>query len=703
MIWLSSFPRSGNTFLRNVLVEVFGLPSSSFYNGVGEPANYREFPCVKTHELPDQVVPSGRETPSVYLIRDGRDSLVSMVHQQIDIYGVKRPFEDIFIEATLAAEGSYFGGWSNNVEAWLAVTSLAIRFETLIQQPLEQVERLRQIVDLPAPQPEKLPTFEALKFGQPKYGRGKRVAQNEVEELEIIRKSFRRGKAFGWKDELSRELQNIFWTYHRKKMEELGYTRQGGLQPLHPDFDYSLMRLLGESLPEPPVKPYKVLIEANKLLMHRNDGVKRYVLELLKALYPVVLNPTTRWHIDVYIQGKIIPLQAFGDSLFDAAQQENRNELWQSRRNWAMNVPRAGWSHIKRLVPIPIKDYIKNSYRRLLMKMGLRFSTSSAKMGWLKGMASMTWGKPKPQKPLVLGQDHGYDLIHVPLPQHFEPFQGIQARYLVTVHDLTHRLFPQFHTETNIDKAERGFQFFHAQQAQFLCISQCTQADLEAAFPGSAARSHVVYEAADFQKFKPKYYPNQDLELRKMYGIPPGRFLLTLSTLEPRKNLKNTIAAFDLLLDEHPNLDCKLVIGGKMGWKSKELKQFKHLDHIVFANFILEQDLPGILNQAEALCYVSYYEGFGLPPLEAMACKTPVIYGNNSSMKELFEGHGLPAEPDQPEDIARQMKRILFEPDFKRELQELSLEKSFEFSWRSTAIQTLAAYEQVIAKPNTHN
>jgi glycosyltransferase involved in cell wall biosynthesis len=701
MIWLSSFPRSGNTFLRNVLVEVYGLPSSSYYNHVGEPENYQDFPFVKTHELPDQIIPSGLETPSVYLIRDGRDSLVSMVHQQIDIYGVNRPFEDIFIEATLAAEGSYFGGWSANVAAWLAVNPLVIRFETLIQNPLEQAQRLQALMHLPTPNPEKLPTFEALKFGQPQYGRGKRIATSEEEELAIVRKSFRRGKAFGWKDELSRELQNLFWTYHRKQMEELGYRREGGLEPLNPDFDYRIMALLGEALPAAPARPYRVLIEANKLLMHRNDGVKRYLLELLKALYPVVLNPQSRWQIDTYIKGKIVPLQLLGHELFDSAQQENRDGTWEMRRNWAKQAVRSSFSHLKRMVPVSIKEPIKNHYRRGLMKLGLRFSTSAARISWYKGWARVTWGGPKPEKPMVLQADHGYDLIHVPLPQHFEPFQGIPGRYLVTVHDLTHRLFSQFHTEGNIDKAERGFQFFEAQNAHYLCISKCTQTDLEAAFPGTAARSAVVYEAADYQKFKPDYYQRPDPLIRKMYGIPEGRFLLTLSTLEPRKNLKNTIAAFDLLLDEHPNLECTLVIAGKMGWKSKELLQFRHRKNIVFTQFILEQDLPGLLNEAEALCYVSYYEGFGLPPLEAMSCKTPVIYGDNSSMKELFEGHGLAANPDQPEDIANQMKRILLDPDFKREMEERSLEKSFEFSWRKTAMETIGLYEKTIQSKTT--
>jgi glycosyltransferase involved in cell wall biosynthesis len=702
MIWLSSFPRSGNTFFRNLLFEVYGLDSSSFYDNVGEPENYTDFPFVKTHLLPQEVIPNDEDIKSVYLVRDGRDALVSMAYQQIQIYESKRPFREIFIEATLAAEGSYFGGWTNNVEEWLKRTDVLIRFEDLIVEPLKQVDRLSSIIELPPKNEDKLPSFEDLKFGKPKYGRGKRHASSEEEELEIVQKSFRRGKAFGWKDELDRELQNLFWTYHRGTMEKLGYDRHGGLHPFNPDFDYEIMDLLGLKREESTDK-FTVLIEANKLLMHRNDGVKRYLLELLKALYPVTQNENSRWKIDVFLRGRIYPLSEFGSSLFDVNKNENHYSV-NEKKNLVYYL-KATWSFIKSLVPIPTKDYIKNLYRQILIKIGLKLSGNTSRLFFLKDRLGLikSSSRSDSESSNLKNQIKGYDLVHVPLPQHYEPFKNIDANFLVTIHDLTHRLFSEYHTPNNVEKAENGLNYFIEQDADFLCISESTKTDLIKFCNVDEEKLYTVLEAADNQKFKPDYFSRTGKNTRQVYSIPDKPYLFTLSTLEPRKNLINTIKAFDLLLDENPDIDCNLVIGGKNGWKSKELMQLRHKTNIIFTNFVDENDLPDLYREAEALCYVSYYEGFGLPPLEAMSCKTPVIYGNNSSMKELFEGYALPANPDDIEDIKEQMKKVLTDSDLKKELEEKGLERSFDFSWRKTAMETLKAYEKSILKKRTNN
>ncbi len=693
MIWISSFPRSGNTFFRNILFEVYGKESSSFYEGKGEPENYRDYSFVKTHHRPEHLLPEDLEqSEAVYLVRDGRDALVSMAYQQIEIYNSERPFRDIFIEATLAAEGSYFGGWSPNVEEWLQRAKLVIRFEDLIEAPIDQAERLRLLTDLPHADPEKLPSFQDLKFGKPKYGRGKRRAHTEEEELEIVRKSFRKGKAFGWKEELDQDLQNLFWTYHRTTMERLGYTREGGLRDFNPDFDYEVMQQLGLD-PQPQGKSYKVLIEANKLLMHRNDGVKRYLLELLKAMYPVSQNPDRRWEIDLFLKGKIYPLHEFGASLFDVRKNENNNASIPLAKKYLFHYIHASWSFVKSLVPIPLKDYIKNNYRRILIKAGLKLSDRSLKLKDLLRFKGKKAGAEESKDRFA-----DYDLINVPLPQHYEPFEKVDANYLVTIHDLTHRLFSQYHTQSNIDKAEAGFNYFREQDAEYLCISECTKADMIEHYKLDDSKLHTVLEAADNQKFIPDYFNKTGFNTRKVYNIPPEPYLFTLSTLEPRKNLENTIKAFQMLLDEMPELNCNLVVGGKKGWDAKEIMRLRHKDNIIFTGFIDENDLPDLYREAEGLCYVSFYEGFGLPPLEAMSCKTPVIYGDNSSMKEILEGYGLGADPDNIEQIKEQMKIILTDPEARKDLAEKGLERSFDFSWRKTAMETLALFEKVIEK-----
>ncbi|MEM8584903.1 MAG: sulfotransferase domain-containing protein, partial [Bacteroidota bacterium] len=167
MIWLASFPRSGNTFFRNVLYEVYGLSSSTYHKDpqrVHDP-DFASAPVVKTHLLPAQLPESLQDKPSVYIVRDGRDSLVSIAHHRKDIVAPGTDFYNNVIEATLAQGRSFFGGWSENVNQWTAKADVIIRFEDLIRDPIREVEKLRTIIDLPEPDLRKLPNFETLKFG----------------------------------------------------------------------------------------------------------------------------------------------------------------------------------------------------------------------------------------------------------------------------------------------------------------------------------------------------------------------------------------------------------------------------------------------------------------------------------------------------------------------------------------------------------
>lgn len=692
MIWISSFPRSGNTFFRNILVEVYRLESSSFYDGIGEPENYKEFPFVKTHMRPEELDDlHGEGIKAIYLVRDGRDSLVSMAHQRKDIYEPESDFESNFIEAMIAAEGSYFGGWSKNVEDWIDRSDVFIRFEDLIQNPIDEVEKINRIYKLPEKNEENLPTFKSLKFGKPKYGRGKRVANSEEEELDIIKKSFRKGKAYGWKEELNTNLQNLFWSYHRDMMERMGYDRFGGINTLDPDLDYKVIKLLDGKI-EQKNKKYRILIEANKLLMHQNDGVKRYLLELLKALYPATHNPEGRWQIDVFLKGRIYPLKEYGKNLFDTDKNENKF-------NKFARLSKGLKGAIKLFIPKKSHDIFSKFYKKVLLKIGLKFAKTIARVSYLKHQIFKSDKSEETYEAPVDSIESGnYDLIHVPLPQHYEPFEKNSNKYLVTIHDLTHRLFSDFHTSRNVKLAEEGMNFFQDSNADFLCISESTEKDVLSNYKIDSSKLHLVLEAADNKKFRPNLNQNLGQYVRGIYGIPNKPFLLTLSTLEPRKNLINTIKAFEVLMNENPSMDLLLVISGKNGWKNKELSKFKHRDRIIFTGFVNEHDLPILYGEALALCYVSFYEGFGLPPLEAMSCKTPVIYGDNSSMKELLDGYGLAADPSDIMDIKNQMFAVVSDEKLREELETKSLERSFDFSWRKTAIDTLKVYESVIEK-----
>lgn len=688
MIWLASYPRSGNSFLRNVLYEVYGLESSTFHREEAYPVdpNYAEFPIIKTHLLPQQLEPVDTSIPAVYLVRDGRDALVSLAHHRKDIMEPGTDFRENLYEAIMAEEGSYFGGWSNNVMQWLERAAVTIRFEDLINDPLAAAQRLGEVMQLPEANAAKLPTFEQLKHGTPQYGSGKHFFSDQDQSKAMAANWFRRGKTGAWKDEMPEDLHDLFWREHGEVMNKLGYSYDGGNEQAHGEVSWATIK--AESIEYRKDRPkYRVLVEASKLMMAYNDGVKRYLVELLKEMIPIVEHPDSAWEIDLYLAGDIIPLLAFKDRLvpeeLNGNGEEDEPQLKAAFAQRSKDV-------VKKLVPTKTYNQLALKYR----ESGLKYKLHVLKSNAVQAIAS---GK-------LAQQLKEYDLVHLPLPQHFEPFKRIKMRYITTIHDLTHKLFPEYHVERNIALAEQGMAFIKEMQSDIIAISESTRADFLKYWPHPEEKIHAVSEAADKDVFKLTHKNEHLVNLTyEKYGIPKEPYILCLSTLEPRKNLRNTILAFKKLIHENPSIDLNLVIAGKNGWKSNELFRDPELKcpRIYFTGFVAESFLPVLYSEAMALCYASFYEGFGLPLIEAMSCRTPVLYGNNSSMIEVAGKGGLPVEPADIESIKEQMLRIATDDALREELTRQAFKQAVRFSWRKTALGTLEAYQKAIEAPET--
>jgi len=210
--------------------EVYGLESSAYQlDPSKQKEDYLSYPVVKTHVLPHQLEPSDPSIPVVYLVRDGRDSVVSMAHHTKDIVQPGSDYKQNLKEIILARHGTHFGGWGNNVLTWMKRADLVIRFEDLITEPIATVEKLRAVIDLPEPQPEKLPTFDDLREKSTPYGPNKKKSGQE-DYGEKKKKFFRRGIAGAWKDELPQEYQEMFWFFNSEAMRAVGYT-EGEMEP----------------------------------------------------------------------------------------------------------------------------------------------------------------------------------------------------------------------------------------------------------------------------------------------------------------------------------------------------------------------------------------------------------------------------------------------------------------------------------------
>lgn len=673
MIWLASFPRSGNTFFRNILFEVYGLESSTFHREANYPLdeNYAAYPFVKTHLLPEQLPAAHRSAPKVYLVRDGRDTMVSLAHHRKDIIEPGTDYYTNLLEAILAAEGSYFGGWSENVRQWVAVADVVIRYEDLIEDPLREVEKLRAICDMPEPRRERLPTFEKLKFGKPQYGSGVTFLDEEKAVADLAQKNFRRGKSGAWKKEMPAELQELFEGLHGGMMQRMGYLPPAAIAA--------------------PPRPLRILVESNKLSDSTMDGVRRYQVELLQALFALQERLPNHWSIDCLVGESIHSLE----SIIHQLNEEENQEVTEDS-SLATAQP-SGYEQLLLRVKAGLANCLPLSVYHRLSKIYTQLPARSF-LSWLRMQVNRRKARAARQR-----INEAYDLIHVPLPQNYYFIQAYSLPVVGTVHDLTHAHFPEFHEPHNVRLSEAGMQFFKDKAAALIAVSESTGSDVQENYGIPPDRIAVIYEAANGDLFHPVEEAGHLRAAREKYGIPDGPYFLCLSTIEPRKNLQHTLAAF-LRLKREPGMEgLRIVVCGKKGWKVRDLydEADPHASHICFTGYVADEDLAALYSGALALCYAAFYEGFGLPPLEAMLCGTPVLYGNNSAMPEVVQDGGLGVDPGCVEDIQAGMKRLVESKALQQELSAAALRRARRFSWLRTGFETLMLYKQTINQPRT--
>jgi len=257
---LASFPRSGNTFLRNILIDVAGIYSWNnikVYNkalkelgrletvkklhALNKPGERKllklreqmSFRVIKTHEVPKKILPRcAEDTKIIYLVRDGRDALVSMAHHRKDIVEPGTDLIKNLKEAIRAPMGTYFGGWGKNVSQWNEIADLVIHFENLVNDPEKEIMRLKEVLDFPKMNMEKIPTFDSQRAGGSHFGGKKRDKLSKEEQDQFNSKFFRSGGSGYWKDEMPPELQEKFWKKYGDEMLQMGYMEDGSLKTI---------------------------------------------------------------------------------------------------------------------------------------------------------------------------------------------------------------------------------------------------------------------------------------------------------------------------------------------------------------------------------------------------------------------------------------------------------------------------------------
>lgn len=262
---------------------------------------------------------------------------------------------------------------------------------------------------------------------------------------------------------------------------------------------------------------------------------------------------------------------------------------------------------------------------------------------------------------------------------------------VVTVHDLAFIRFPQTFRAYNRIYLDVATRLSVRRAARILVVSEHTRREVIGLL-GVAPERVVVTPNAVREHFRPPD-PAVLETFRARKGLPE-HFVLYVGTLEPRKNLTTLLEAYAEVAQRQA---APLLVGGGKGWLYdavfQRLEALGLRERVRFVGYLDEEELPLWYAAATVFVFPSIYEGFGMPPLEAMACGTPVVASNTSSLPEVVGDAGLTVSPYDPAALAEAISRLLADADLRQELRERGLQQARAYSWRVTAERTLAAYE----------
>jgi glycosyltransferase involved in cell wall biosynthesis len=285
------------------------------------------------------------------------------------------------------------------------------------------------------------------------------------------------------------------------------------------------------------------------------------------------------------------------------------------------------------------------------------------------------------------------DIIHSPF---FNAPKDHHGSLVVTIHDISFLLQPQFHTEANRLHCLQGTLNAALYADRIIAVSAQTKKDLMDYFAIPEDRIRVVHEASN-----KIYYPERNVEciqdtLQRLKIF--HNFILFVGSLEPRKNLQTLLQAYATYVKHHAGPEL-LVVAGAQGWLNGDISRIVAdlglEERVKFLGYVKEADLRVLYSVAKLFVYPSFYEGFGLPPLEAMACGAPVITSNTSALPEVVGDAALLIDPHSSEALCQAMRTVLADGDMRSQMRRKSLDRAQLFSWERAARETLAVYQEV--------
>ena len=270
---------------------------------------------------------------------------------------------------------------------------------------------------------------------------------------------------------------------------------------------------------------------------------------------------------------------------------------------------------------------------------------------------------------------------------------------VVTIHDMSLTLYPRFHPLRRVLLNRPLVRLAARRVGAIITVSHSARRDILRLCDVAPERVHVVHEAAA-PAFRPVTDPARLDAARARYGLP-DRFLLYVGTIEPRKNLPRLIEAYGRR-HRAGDLPWPLVCVGRYGWRSRDVEarveRLGLAGQVRFAGYVPFEDLPAIYSLADVFVFPSLHEGFGLPVIEAMACGTPVVAGDNSSLAEIASGAAQTVDVTDVDALGDAMAGLMASPERRERLARRGLQRARQFSWRRAARETLGVYGRVTGR-----
>jgi alpha-1,3-rhamnosyl/mannosyltransferase len=276
------------------------------------------------------------------------------------------------------------------------------------------------------------------------------------------------------------------------------------------------------------------------------------------------------------------------------------------------------------------------------------------------------------------------------------PYRVRAARRVLTIHDLTLLLFPEWHPAERLARMVPALEPAVTRASHIITPSRSTRDDVLKLLPVDPERVSVIPEGV-----APIFTPRPAAEVAARLaplGLRAGGYLLFMGTIEPRKNLLRLLRAIELT----PATIGPLVLAGGHGWNNAAIRatadRLARGGRVRSLGYVPDELRPILLSGARAFVYPSLYEGFGLPPLEAMACGTPVLTSNVSSLPEVVGDAALFVSPDDVDGLAAALARLWDDETLRADLRARGLAQARRFSWERTARSTLDVYRAVLAE-----